>query len=138
MEEELANVILGEATEKDKFVIRHWGIKLKLCIKPLSPKKIIKINRFLCRIKEIKDENQSMFHAMLENSSDLKLTCRAIAISTNFPFKRFVYSAIMKSPLEAIDIMMKILIKQSNATFFLSIMASAKNMNYLAKKTKEE
>jgi hypothetical protein len=138
MEKELASVILGEPTDIDRFEIRHWGIKMKLSIKPLCPNQLIKMSSFLCRLNEIKDEEQTMFHAMTQNANDLKLVCHAIAIATNFPFKRFLYRAIMKLPLEDIHTVFNIVIKQSNATFFLNILALGKNLNLMKKKPEEQ
>ncbi len=130
MEKELANVILGRVEDGDKFEIKYWGIKFKLSIKPLSPKKLIAISGFLCRIREI-EEGQSSFHALMKTADDLKLICNSIAISTGFPFRRFLCGAIMKLSLEDVETLFNILIKQSNAAFFLNTMVLGKNLNIL-------
>ena len=134
MEEKLANVILGKTMDEDKFEIKNWGMSFKVGIKPLSPNKLVRLSKFLSRLPDLKDEEQSVFHAMTQNASGLKDVCKAIAIATDFPIKWFIYLSIMRLPLEGIEILMGILIKQSNANFFLNIMVLGKSQNQLKKK----
>lgn len=137
MEERLSKVILGKCGEEDKFDLTFFGIKFKLGIKPLSGTRVVKVSEQVCKMSEIVDEQQTVFHAMMQHSKNIKYVARAIAIATGSWFTPIVARGIQDLALEDIETLWNITIRQSNAAFFLNIMTSAKNLN-LMKKKKEE
>lgn len=136
MEKKLSKLILGKVTEKDCFTIKHWGISFNLSIKPVSCEKIIEISGVLSNVKEIKDEGQSAFVAMMDNSENVKYFCKVLAISTGYFFTFFIYKLLMKLSTEEIQTLWSIYLKNSDPTFFLTITQSVGKMNLL--KPKEE
>lgn len=136
-EERLAKVVLGKCGEEDKFDLTFLGIKFKLGIKPLSGTKVVKVSEQVCKMSEIVDEQQTVFHAMMQHSKNIKYVARAIAVATGSWFTAIVARGIQDLALEDIETLWNITIRQSNAAFFLNIMTSAKNLN-LMKKKKEE
>ena len=134
MEKKLAKLILGKVTEKDCFTIKHWGIPFNLSIKPVSGEKIVEISGVLSNVKEIKDEGQSQFVAMMDNAENLKYYCKVLAISTGSFFTFFVYKLFMKLSTEEIKTLWSIYLKNSDPTFFLTITASVGKMNLLKPK----
>jgi hypothetical protein len=132
MEEQLSRVMQRKASPEDTFEIKYLGFKLKLEIKPLSAKTLIEIGEHLSKCSEIKDEQQTMFHALTENASDLKFIVKCITISVGGGW--FIRRAIMNLDLSDIETIWNIVIKNSNAERFFFIMASAKRMNILRKK----
>jgi len=134
MEEKLAKVVFGKAVDGDRFWIKYFGIKIPLSIKPLSPNKLIAMSAYLSRIGDIKDEGQSQFHAVIENAFDLKYICKAIVIATGFPIKWIAYKAITNVSLEDVEKMFTIIQKNTDPSFFLNIMGSARRLNLMTKK----
>lgn len=135
MEERLANIILNEVSDADRFELRFMFIRLKLGISALSPRQIIRISKELGKLKDIEDSGQSVFHAMVENAENLKYICNTIAIATKFPFKPFLSYYLQKMPIEHIKTLITIVIKNSDADAFFFIMQSVKNLNVMKKKT---
>lgn len=136
--EQVSNLVLGKANESEKFILTFLGFSVKLGIKPLSLRKLIKISEHISKIGDIKDNDQTTFHVLMEDSKNLKHICCAITIAIDFPIKLFVYNALIRLPLKDIKILFDILIKQSDPTFFLNILASARNLDVLRPKEKVE
>ena len=136
-ENRLAKVILGKCGDEDKFDLTFLGIKFKLGIKPLSGTKVVKVSEQICKMSEIADEGQTVFHAMTQHSKNLKYVARAIAIATGSWFTAIVARGIQDLALEDMETLWNITIRQSNAAFFLNIMTSAKNLNLMKKKAEE-
>ena len=134
MEQKLSQIILGKCGEEDRFDLTFLGIKFKLGIKPLSGTKVVKVSEQVCMMSEIKDEQQTVFQAMMEHSENIKFVCNAIAIATGSWFTTIVSKGISRLALEDIETLWNITIRQSNAAFFLNIMTSAKNLNLMKKK----
>lgn len=133
MERKLANVILNRYGVEDRFDLRILGIKFHFGIKPISGRNIIRISYEISCMSEITDETQMVFHALIEHSGNIKNICNSIAIATNSPFKTFVSYLISRLSLENIETLWNIVLKQSNPSFFLSTMVSAKSMNLMKK-----
>jgi|SRR5665647_989324 len=134
MENEVKNVILGIAGEKDQFVIKYLGVNWKLSIKPLSAKQLIQIGGEICQLTDIEDESETVFQSLMKHADGLKLICRSISIATGTNHMRIVTNAIMDLQLEDIQTLFSLVIKQSSAERFFFIMGSAKSLNLLKKK----
>jgi hypothetical protein len=137
MEERAANIVLGVTGPGDKFTIKWMGIKFRLQIKLISTEKLIKISREVCKIRDIYDDDETFFKALMKNGTDAKFICNAIAISTGTPFVKIISKAISKLPLKDVNTLFKIVQSRSDADVFFYIIASAKKLN-LMKKAKEE
>jgi hypothetical protein len=135
MEDEVKNVILGLAGEKDQFTIKYLGINWKLAIKPLSAKQLIQIGGEICKLTDIEDETETMFQALMKHANGLRFICRSIAIATGSRFQKIVTNAIMDLQLEDIQTLFSLVIKQSSAEHFFFIVASARSLNLMKKKT---
>lgn len=133
-EERLAALILGKTSPEDCFDIEYKGKVYKLGIRPLSGTRIIEVSEQIAKCKPIENEGQSIFHALIQNASDLKHIARAIAIATEAKNIKKVTKAILDLENQQIEMLWGIVEKNSNAAFFLNIMTSAKNLNLTKKK----
>jgi len=133
-EERLAKLVLNKTSPEDCFDIEYKGKTFKLGIRPLSGTRIIEVSEQICKCKPIEEEGQSIFHVLMANSSDLRHICKAIAIATETKDIKKVTKAILDLEVQQIELLWKILEKNSDAGFFLSIMKSARNLNLTKKK----
>lgn len=133
-EERLAALILGKTSPEDCFDIEYKGKVYKLGIRPLSGTRIIEVSEQIAKCKPIEEEGQSLFHVLMENATDLKYLCKAIAIATETKKIKKVTKAILNLENTQIEMLWNIVVKNSNAAFFLNIMTSAKNLNLTKKK----
>lgn len=136
MEEKLAGVILGEATSEDKFTLTHWKFKFNLSIKPISGYNMMRISSELSRCTDNIDNAQTAFQALVGDAKNIKHICNCISIATGTKYRRIVSKIISKLSLEDIAKLWNIVERQSNADFFLHIMASATQLNILKPKEK--
>lgn len=133
-EERLAKLILNKTSAEDCFDIEHKGKTLKLGVRPLSGRRLVEVSEQLSKCSNLEDNGQSVFHALMENASNLKYVCKAIAIATEAKNLKKTTEAIYNLELSQIETLWNIVVKNSDASFFFSIMNSAKNLNLMKKK----
>lgn len=136
MEDEVKNVILGIAGEKDQFTIKYLGIKWKLSIKPLSAKMLIEISAKMSHVNQI-DDTKEMFPALMTGAPDLLHLARIIAIATGTKYRKIVTNAILRLPLKDIQTLISIVVKQTDLTVFFYTIISLKGIQSLTKATPE-
>jgi hypothetical protein len=134
MERRAANIILGQDGTGDRFILKYGWFKFRLSIKPISTRRLIKISREICQIRDFEDENISYFQALMQHAKDAEYISRAIAIATGTPFVRIVARAISRLPNKDQNTLFKIVIKNSDSEVFFYTMALARKMNILKKK----
>jgi len=132
-EAEAANVILGEAGEGDKFILRYGIFKFRLSVRPVTARDMIRISREVCHINAQIDMNEAMFPQLAEQAGGLKYVCNSIAIATGTKYVKLVSRAISRLSLGDIFKLWNIVVKQSDPSSFFFIMISAKGLNKLKK-----
>lgn len=137
MEQQAANILLGQAGPSDRFKIKYGILTFRLKIKPLTARQIVQISGEASKIDIPKAEND-LFVAMMENSQTLSYISNIIAISTGARFKRIVAGAVMDLPLQDIFTLFKIVRKQSDPEVFFYILASTKGLTKMIAKPKAE
>ena len=136
-EERLSALILNKTVAEDCFEIKYRGKLYKLGIRPLSGKTIIEVSEQIAKCSPIVDNGQSVFHALIENASDLRHIARAIAIATEAKNVNKITKVILDLEASQIEQLWEIVERNADGGFFLRIMTSAKNLN-LTKKTTQE
>lgn len=136
MEDKLAAMVIGGSKATDRFDLKYHGFTLKLGIPFLSPRTMIRMHRILKDIPEVTDNGQSVFQAILENSQSLRKVCKAIAVATGTMFPCIVAKAIANAPMNDVETLWRIVLKNSDSDAFFFIIGSVKKMNLL--QTKEE
>jgi len=137
-EAEAANVILGEAGEGDKFILRYGIFKFRLSVRPVTARDMIRISREVCHINAQIDMNEAMFPQLAEQAGGLKYVCNSIAIATGTKYVKLVSRAISRLSLGDIFKLWNIVVKQSDPSSFFFIMISAKGLNKMKKMTTPE
>lgn len=126
-------MVIGDGKAIDRFDLKIYGFTFKLGIPPLSPKTMLKMHQVLRDIPEIKDEGQTVYQTMFENSSSMNKVCKAIAIATCSPFAFFVAKAIAKVPMKDVETLWRVVLQNTEPDAFFFIMASVKRMNLVQK-----
>ena len=134
MEERALDIVLGITGPGDRFTIKWCGIKFRLQIKLISTERLIRISKEICKIRDIEDEGETMFQALMEHAPDARHICRAIAIATETPFVKIVTRAILKLPLKDIRTLFKIVRTRADSEVFFYTLASAKKLSLMKKK----
>lgn len=124
----------------------YFGIKVPLTIRPLRGGTLVRISQEVALMDDIDVENQNMIQELLKNGHQLKRIASVIAhavINREFykrPLFRFYRWLILNrvENLSYIFSYLSLVYRQIDAEHFFFIMASAKRMNHLAKKTKTE
>lgn len=134
MERRVSNILLGHADTADCFRLKWGWFTFHLKIRPISTRRLIKISREICQIRDFEDENMSYFQALMEHAGDAEFINRAIAIATGTSFVGIVTRAISKLSNKDQNTLFKIVIKNSDAEVFFWTMTLARKMNILKKK----
>jgi hypothetical protein len=137
MQEQAANIILGEIGPGDTFVLKYGIFKFRLSIKPLTVRQLIMISRELAKVKDI-DENQDMFKGLMDAVADSRHIARAIAIATGTRMKGLVTRAILRLPTKDLNTLFSLVNKQTDPTPFFFIIMLAKGRMNLLNPTKEK
>jgi hypothetical protein len=127
MQQQAANIILGESGQAFRFTL-HYGIfKLKMQIKPITAGQMIAISREVSKLGNINPE-QEMFPALMDGATDLRHIAAIIAIATGTRFRRITQRAILRLPLKDIETLFKMVHTQSDPQpfFFITVLAKGR------------
>lgn len=137
MEDEVRNVILGQAGERDKFTIKYLGINWKLSIKPLTAKMLIEISAEMSHVSQV-DDSKEMFPTMMDGAPSLRHLAKIISIATGTRYRKIVTRTILRLPLKDIQTLIGIVVKQTDMTVFFYTIISLKGIQSLTKAIPEE
>lgn len=137
MQEQVTNVILGNAGPSDRFTLRYGWLSFRLKIRPLSAKQLIAISGEISKIGTI-DEKKDMFPELMSGISNARHIAKVIAIATGTRYKWIVTRALLGLPLKDIETLFKIVHKQSDPTPYFFFMVLAKGRMNILQTTKEQ
>jgi hypothetical protein len=138
MDTRAADILLGSGAKGDSFTIKWHGINLHLSIKPISTERLIRISRELSKISDFdRDEQGTMFHALMDHVKDAPHIARAIAIATGTRLAGIVTTSIMELPPADLSKLFDLVVKHSDPEVFFYTIISARKTNLFRKTQKD-
>lgn len=121
----------------------YFGIKVPMTIRPLRGGTLIRISQEVALMGDIDVENQNMIQELLKNGHEIKRIASVIAhaVINREIYKRPLFRFYRWLILNRVENMgyifsyLSLVYRQIDAEHFFFIMASAKRMNHLQKKT---
>ena len=133
MEQQVANILLGQAGSADSFILKFGLFRFRLKIKPLTVRQLIRISGEVSQIRNV-DTKKNVFVALMEGVPDIRYIAKIISIATGTRFMWIVKRAVMRLPLNDVHTLFKIVRKQSDPTPFFFIISMTGRMNIMKKK----